>query len=57
MGDARLAFRLIGGSNLIPHHVSDDGRAVIGNDDDLKPILQGEALDIDVESKSGKRLQ
>jgi len=47
MRDARLAARSHSAPppTLVPHHLSDGRGAVIGgNDDDLQPVLQGEAL-------------
>ena len=56
VGDAGLALRLIGRAYLVPHHVGDDGRAMVGNDDDLHAVAELERLNIDVEcSRRGKR--
>jgi hypothetical protein len=46
MGDARLARLFVGRTDLVPHHVGDDRRAPVGNDDDLKPVVEGEVLDL-----------
>ena len=42
MRDARLARRLVGGADLVPHHVGHDRRAVIGDDDDFEPFVERE---------------
>ncbi len=47
MRDTRLAARLVGGADLVPHHLGDDGGAVIGDDDDRKPVGEGEALGVE----------
>ena len=40
-----LARSLVGGADAIPEHVRHNGRAVIGNDDDLEPIGELEMRD------------
>ena len=40
---ARFARRLVGGADLVPDHLRDDGRAVIGDHEHLQPIVEGEA--------------
>jgi hypothetical protein len=42
MGDAGLARRLIRAADLVPHHMGDDRRAVIGDDDDLHTVVEHE---------------
>ena len=42
MREPRLAGRLVGGSDPIPDHVGDDRRAVVGDDDEFEPVVQGE---------------
>jgi hypothetical protein len=51
MRNSRFALRLVGCANLIPHHVGDYGRTVIGNDNDLHAIGESESLHINVERK------
>ena len=38
MGDARDALGLVGGADLVPDHVGDDRRAVIGDHHDLQAV-------------------
>ena len=45
MRDAGLSVRIIGRADPIPEHVGDDGRAVIGHDHDLHPVVERELLD------------
>ena len=45
MGDAGLAGRLVGRADLVPHHVSDDRRAVVGNDDYVQAVREREMGD------------
>ena len=45
MRDARFARRIVGRAVAIPHHMRDDGRAAIGNDDDAQPIVEPEIDD------------
>ncbi len=42
MGDAGLAGRLVGRAHLVPDHVGDDRRAVIGNDHHLQAVRERE---------------
>ena len=46
MGDARLAGRIVRGAVAVPDHVGDDRRAVVGNDDDIEAIVEGETRDM-----------
>ena len=48
---ARLARRLVGGADLVPDHVGDHRRAVVGNDDQLQSVRQREVGD-----RSARRL-
>ena len=43
VGDARLARRIVGGADPVPHHVRHDRGAMVGDDDDLEPVGEGEA--------------
>src|SRR5688500_3845175 len=49
MGNSRLALRLVGCTDLVPHHVSDDGGTLIGNDDDLQAVAKSESFHVDVQ--------
>src|SRR5688572_7382252 len=49
MGNSGLALRLVGCTNFVPHHVSDDGGTLIGNNDDLQAVTKGESLHVDVQ--------
>jgi len=42
MRDARLAERIVCRTVAIPDHVGDDGNAAIGDDDDVKTVVEGE---------------
>ena len=42
MGDARLAHGIVGRAVAVPHHMRDHRRAMIGNDDDVEPVVEGE---------------
>ena len=42
MRDARLPERIVCRTVAIPDHVSDDGNAAIGDDDDVKTVVEGE---------------
>ena len=42
VGDAGDALGLVGGADLVPDHVRDDGRPVIGDDDDLHAVGERE---------------
>ena len=49
MRDARLALRLVGGPDLVPDHLGDDGRPAVGDHHHLHAIAKGVAGDFDVE--------
>ena len=40
---SRFTWRLVGGADLVPDHLRDDGRAVIRDHDDLQAVVEGEA--------------
>ena len=42
MRQPRFARRLVGGADFVPDHMGDDRRAVVGDDDDFKPVRQRE---------------
>ena len=42
MREAGFPRRLVGGADLVPDHLGDDGRAPVGNDHDLKAVAEGE---------------
>lgn len=42
MGNAGFARRLVGAADLVPHHVADDRRPVVGNDDHLHAVVEHE---------------
>ena len=46
MGDARLARRIVGRAVAVPDHMGDDGGAMIGNDDDVEAVGEGEMRDL-----------
>ena len=43
MGDTRFARPLVGGAGLVPDHVGDDRRAMVGDDHHLQAVVEGEA--------------
>ena len=47
MRGARFADDLVGGADLVPDHLRHDRRAMIGDDDDLQPVRQREALRVE----------
>ena len=47
MGVARFAGRLVGGADLVPEHVGDDGRTAVGDDHHLQAVVEGEGLGIE----------
>ena len=49
MRDAGFALRLVGRADLVPHHVGDDGSAVIGDHHHLHAVVEREGGDIDIE--------
>ena len=53
MRDAGFALRLVGGSDLVPHHLRDHRRAPVGDDDDLHAVRKRRMSDIRVGSRSG----
>ena len=55
MGKPRLARRLVGGADLVPQHVGDHRRAVIGNDDDLETVREREVGDLGADPGVGGR--
>ena len=46
VGDAGFAWWVVGRAVAVPHHVSDDGSAMIGNDHDVEAVGQGEIHDV-----------
>ena len=42
MGDARFAQGFVGGTHLVPEHMRHYGRAPVGNDHDLKAVVEPE---------------
>src|SRR5262245_862488 len=46
MGEPRLARRRVGGADLVPDHMGDHRRAVVGNDDDFETVRQREIADL-----------
>ncbi len=46
VGKAGLAAFLVGRSDLVPHHVRDDRRPPVWDDDDLQPVAQRAADDL-----------
>ena len=55
MREAGFARRLVGGADLVPDHVGDDRRAVVGNDDQLEPVRQREVGDLGAGRLGGER--
>jgi hypothetical protein len=55
MGEARFAGRFVGGANPVPDHVGDDGRAVVGDDDDFEPVSEREMGDVGPGRRRGRR--
>ncbi len=41
-----FAGRLVGGADLVPHHVRDDRRAVVGDHHDLHPVRELEMRNV-----------
>ncbi len=39
-----LPERIVGRAVAVPHHVGDDGRAMVGNDDHLQAVAEAEIL-------------
>jgi hypothetical protein len=54
MGKPRFARRLVGGADLVPDHMGHDRRAVIGNDDHLETVGQGEMADLGGTGEGGR---
>ena len=46
MRESGLARRLVRGADLVPDHVGDDRRAMIGNDHDLEPVGEREMRNV-----------
>ena len=46
MRNAGLALWIVRGAVLVPNHVSDDRRAIVGNDDNLHAIVQSQMRNI-----------
>ena len=46
MGEPGLAGLLVRRPDLVPDHVGHDRRAVVGNDDDLEPVVESEMGDV-----------
>ena len=55
MREPGLARRLVGGADLVPDHVGDDRRAVVGDDDDFEPVGEGEVRDVGAAGGLGRR--
>ena len=53
--EPRLARRLVGGADLVPDHVGDHRRAVVGNDDQLQAVRQREVGDLGARRLGRKR--
>ncbi len=47
MRGARLADRIVGGADLVEHHLGDDRGAVVGHQHDLQPVGQREGLGLE----------
>ena len=47
MGDAGFAGRLVGAADLVPDHVGDDRRAVVGDDDHFHAVVEQEIRHLD----------
>jgi hypothetical protein len=45
MSDARLARRIVGRAVAVPHHMGDDGRPMVGDDDDGEAVGEPELGD------------
>ncbi len=56
MGKPRFARHLIGGADLVPDHMRDDRRAVVGNDDKLKAVGERELRDLGASRLGGRRV-
>ena len=46
VGDPRFSRLLVGRPGLVPDHVGDGRRAVVGNDDDLQAVPESEGADV-----------
>jgi hypothetical protein len=55
MRQARFSRRLVGGADLVPDHVGDNRRAVIGNDDQLQSVREREVGDLGAGLLSAER--
>ena len=40
MRNAGLALRIVGGAVAVPHHMGDDRRAMVGDDDEFKAVVE-----------------
>jgi hypothetical protein len=47
VGVARFPGRLIGGADLVPDHVGDDGRTAVGDHHYLQAVVEGKGLGIE----------
>ena len=57
MRDAGFARRLVGAADLVPDHVRDDRRAVVGDDDDLHAVVEHEVADVGCRPNARPRRQ
>ena len=46
MRETGFAGRLVSRTHLVPDHMGDDRRAMIGHDDDFKAVVQGKVRNI-----------
>ena len=57
MRDARLADRIVGRADAVPHHVHHDRRAMVRHDHDLHAVLEREGLGIEDRGARAGRCQ
>src|SRR5215510_7623265 len=57
MRQSGLAWRFIRRTNPVPDHVRDHGRAMIGDDDKLQSVGQGEVCDFRAALLRGERVE
>ena len=55
MREPGFARRLVGGADLVPDHVGDDRRAMVGNDDDFKTVAEREMRDLGLGAARARR--
>jgi len=53
MRDAGLGERLVGGARLVPDHLADHGRAVVGDHHDLQPVGQRRVSGLNMAARAG----